>query len=1005
MKPIRLSMVNIGPYRNETVDFSALDNMFLIKGETGSGKTFIFDAITFALYGELRGNRKGHESSFKSRYALESDEAFVDFTFEIYGKKYRIYRTVPFSYTNRNGKNAKKVSETALWVWKNDGFENISGKTSEINEKIRGIIGLSVDEFAQIVLLPQGEFAKFLKQNTSERADTLKKLFPVDFYSEITTKIQEKTKFAEEQLKNYDNLILTLSDGKDFSNAGEKISLLESEIDVLKKNDLRFRSEQTELTKKIENLKNEKEIAREFEENVRNLKILEEKAADFKALEKTIHDADKAKSLRVFIISIEEKEHNIKATQKELDDDNKAYENCKAHFDFLDSQKVQMNDLQNQNENDALTLSVLREKIQKAQNLNDLLEKNNEALRKKQDYEGQKHEISVKICDIQKQYDGKISVQLLNDISACVQNLTEKKNLLEDELSECSRRDGLMEKIADNNLKLSVTRKNLNDEEEKLVRAKQTLDELEQKQKEEEQKNSAYSLSLFLKSGMACPVCGSVNHPSPAKKSGDLTSFPELIETQKGLIKSVQSNLEHLKKEEGSFSAVIKGYDEQLSEIKSSRELEVVQEELDCVKKEIDATVTKKSKINDDFEQLENLSNSLNRIEEKLNLANQDYTESKIMVDELQKNLGEPYEILVEKEKKLSAALEDGRLRFNQWNEDFNKCKVDLATIHSKIEKGSKDLQNFNVQLEQSVENFKLQLAKTDFDCMESAKAAYLEDEKLSELRNNLNEYNEKRRSVSDAVKNGQSKNLKKYDVLCGELDFVQKAADEIEQKYKENNSLFIQKQNELHDYKNDFEKIQSAQNSKLALEKELLPLKALNDNISGKNPQKLQLEAWALGMYFEDVVDYASRRFSDLSDGRFKFELKKSDDVSHSGNSYRGLDLLVVDTHTNKTSDAAELSGGETFEASISLALAITDVVQRNNGGGIQLDSLFIDEGFGTLDPETLEKAMTVLTELGATKMIGIISHVSEMEQFCGITSALEIIKEKDGSHIKPQI
>ena len=295
MKPIRLSMVNIGPYRNETVDFSALDNMFLIKGETGSGKTFIFDAITFALYGELRGNRKGHESSFKSRYALESDEAFVDFTFEIYGKKYRIYRTVPFSYTNRNGKNAKKVSETALWVWKNDGFENISGKTSEINEKIRGIIGLSVDEFAQIVLLPQGEFAKFLKQNTSERADTLKKLFPVDFYSEITTKIQEKTKSAEEQLKNYDNLILTLSDGKDFSNAGEKISLLESEIDVLKKNDLRFRSEQTEFTKKIENLKNEKEIAREFEENVRNLKILEEKAADFKALEKTIHDADKAK--------------------------------------------------------------------------------------------------------------------------------------------------------------------------------------------------------------------------------------------------------------------------------------------------------------------------------------------------------------------------------------------------------------------------------------------------------------------------------------------------------------------------------------------------------------------------------------------------------------------------------------------------------------------------------------------------------------------------------------
>ena len=223
-----------------------------------------------------------------------------------------------------------------------------------------------------------------------------------------------------------------------------------------------------------------------------------------------------------------------------------------------------------------------------------------------------------------------------------------------------------------------------------------------------------------------------------------------------------------------------------------------------------------------------------------------------------------------------------------------------------------------------------------------------------------------------------------------------------MELEYSENHKELESKRKFYTEYKNDYNKIQTALDNKLKLEEELKPLNALNEDLSGRNPQKLQFESWALGMYFEQVVEFASKRFSDISDGRFRFELKRADDANFSGNGFRGLDLLVFDSHTCKTSDAAELSGGETFEASISLALAITDVVQNNNGGGIQLDSLFIDEGFGTLDPETLEKAMMVLSELGETKMIGMISHVSEMENFSGIRSAIKVNKSNTGSFIQ---
>ena len=182
----------------------------------------------------------------------------------------------------------------------------------------------------------------------------------------------------------------------------------------------------------------------------------------------------------------------------------------------------------------------------------------------------------------------------------------------------------------------------------------------------------------------------------------------------------------------------------------------------------------------------------------------------------------------------------------------------------------------------------------------------------------------------------------------------------------------------------------------RIELEKKAAPYKMLYNDLSGKNPKNIPFNSWALGMYFEQVVQYANKRFSSISSGRFTFKVLSD---KSPGGGYKGLDLLVTDTFTGTDRDTSTLSGGETFMASISLALALTDIVQNRNGG-VRLDSLFIDEGFGSLDEETMDCAIAVLNDLQETKMVGIISHIENMKT--AVRSQVEIIKTAEGSHIK---
>lgn len=998
MKPVKLYMKNIGPYLDETIDFSQLDNMFLIKGDTGSGKTFIFDAMAYALYGKLCGNRSGHESDFKSRYAKEDDEAFVEFTFAANGKKYFVRRTVPFEYINRNGKKTKKTVEVSFVEIKNEKKEEYFGKSTEINEKIKNIIGLNAEEFTQIILLPQGKFAEFLHKNSGERAGTLKTLFPVDFYTNITERIKQKFDDANYKLNILGSQIQNFTKEFDFSNAKEIIKKNEDEILNYQTKEKDFQKKTTEIATSIANLNHLLKDSLEFEENQKKIAELKSQEEKFNLLKEKIDCAEKALVLKEFITTKENAEENKKSNLENFEISKNEKENHQKHFNNLELQKDEMQKLGEKNKQDLGNLQVLNKKIEDAKDLPDLIKKEKDFAIYIEENKEKQEVLNKKIEQENQKLENKDILEITNELNEKLKNLTENQNALKIEIEDCKKRDKILKEKSENEKNLQQQKEELKIEEEKLIRTEKTLQELEKKSEEQKVKNQAYSLSVFLKPNFPCPVCGSKNHPSPIEKPSGILDYDEQIKTNKANYESIQKLSLNLQKEISTLVQKNQNCEENLKEIKTQNKLEILEEELENLSTKIINLENKQKNIKICAENISKYKQNLEEIKTKSSEMEKEYLSAKTKRQTLEENLGETLETVLKKQNFLEIELSENTKKYENWENDYNSAKTSLEKSKTKFEECQKNLQEAENKFLIAEKNLLENIENSDFKDELELKNAFLKTEEIEILRKTYNDYKSNLKSLNDAIKNGKSKNLKSSKEITVELENCKKLEEEVNQNLEEIKNHLDLKKNENTKFKNDFEKFEKITQEYDNLEKEIEPLKLLNFDLSGKNPQKMKFETWALGMYFEQVVNFASQRFFEISDGRFSFELKNE---KSSGNSQSGLDLRVFDSHSGKYSDPAELSGGETFEASISLALALTDVVQ-NSSGGIQLDSLFIDEGFGTLDPETLEKAMLVLSELGETKMIGMISHVSEMEEFPDIKSSIKVNKTNYGSTIE---
>lgn len=1002
MKPLLIKLRNIGPFVNEQIDFSKLENMFLITGNTGAGKTFIFDAMTFALYGSVCGSRGEESNQLRSKYTDVKDdsEAFVEFSFESAGKIYRVNRTLSYKYVNKNNKEATKDSVVVFEQYNTEqkSFVSFDEQKSQIDARIQSIIGLKKDEFSKIILLPQGAFSSFLKENSKDKAETLKKIFPVDSYTSIMEDIREKAKNLKNELDAINNQITNLCQKCDFSEGDkflEELKVKKEEIENKQKNNSH---ELQIIVSDITKLNEEKTQAKEKNEHSEKLNNLLSKKEFYEHIEEKIKKAEKSSVFGEFIRNVELCKKNYEKAKIDFEESKENLNFVSKKYDEIFQQENDFAVLKAETKKMQSEFSVLEEQLKNAKELAFYIEKTQSEKQKLEKLKEELNKIDCEITENKNKVNSELAVEtVIEQITIEISNLKIKVKDDEQKLNDFKSLQKIIKEIDEKQSEL----RELNLSKDSLVKNiennRKILDETLIAQKNYEMKNASYELAKDLQEGQECPVCGSLNHPKLACSISGL-SYSDKISTYEQNLKISQEKAIEIESQISSVATLISEKSIQKKEL----EAQSIEENI-CEIFENDKVSLEKKE--EDIQFYKKIKENLELLEEKYKakrdeIMEQDKIYSSCLATQKEKEnnslKGLSLEELTKKHLTVQKELEDSELKINKWENDCKNiasekkaCEVDNQTKSKYFSDSSKNLDDANAVLSEKV-------SSSEFNNLEEVLSCFVEENELVKIKNDLKEYSVS--VVEHSAVLEKYKNIRMLSEIETDLQVAQNKKNEMDIESQNLNNDFQKIIEDYTNFESSFEQYKTLENQRKTTEQKRLPYEKLNNDLNGNNPKKLQFDSWVLGIYFEQVVTYASKRFYDISNGRYNFKIANYENGGK-GNSKKGLDLLVIDSFNGSERPTSTLSGGETFMASISLALALTDVVQNRNGG-IQLDSLFIDEGFGTLDNETLDKALGVLNELQETKMVGIISHVDALQST--IPSIIKVEKTQNGSHIK---
>lgn len=895
-------MSAFGPYLNETtIDFRKLGSkgLYLITGETGAGKTTIFDAVTYALYGKPSGNVR-NEKMLRSKFATPNQKTYVELTFEYKGQEYCIRRNPEYERNSLRGDGTTLEKPSAELRYP-DG--RIVNKTEEVNTAIEEILGLNRSQFSQIVMIAQGDFQTLLTADTNKRKAILERLFNTAAFTLIQKKINEDANALFGEIKDLRKSInqyikdIADDDVKYADYINDDNSLAVPLCDIMQK-----------LSDSIEH-----------DEQKKNALTDELKQCE-KSLETISAEIEKAETQQSNEEKLGEREKTLKAEQEKRDrakkELNKANENKKAAEDI--SRKIGKieSELADYTERDNISNSF-----------SDAKKKLESATEKLKELKGKEKEISdfLKSCKSElAELDGiedklaQIEVALINT-----------KNRIKDlnELAKC------VNKIKKENTALADAQEEYKDKQAAAADAKNDYNE----------KNRAFLdgqagiLAEALDDGCPCPVCGSVCHPSKAHRSESVPTEAELNEYKNAVDKA--SGEEKTASEKAHIILeTIKNLEEQFKE-KSEKLMEFVPDE-ENAETVIADEIQKTEKAEKDFEA--KLSDAKEKAKRKKELSQEKESKEKELADIITAKSTCESEKTESKTtiKNLTGRLNtlNGKLTYKS-REEAEKAQAELKEEAEKIQQSIDSAQEIFDEIDKKVSEYEgaiktLKEALKDKIELDLVKAKQQQAD-LQEQKNNISDENGTRTKVITRLSSNQN-------ILKKITDFQKK----LEKKEAEFTWL-----NELN--------------------------KTAAGQMNGK--EKFQFDTWVQMYFFDRIIDRANIRFSDMTDGRYELARQET---AENNRSQTGLDLDVIDNRNGTRRSVKTLSGGESFKASLSLALGLSDEIQ-NNMGGVQLDTLFVDEGFGSLDDESLEQAMRVLVSLAdGNRLVGIISHVTALKE-----------------------
>lgn len=895
MRPLKITMSAFGPYAGKvTLDMQKLgkSGIYLITGDTGAGKTTIFDAISYALYGEASGNYR-ENTTLRSKYASADTPTFVELEFEYNNEIYKINRNPEYPRPNKRGEGFTKQSANAELVMP-DG--SVITKIKEVSAKVEEIIGINKNQFSQIAMIAQGDFRKLLNCETNERSKIFRKIFKTEPYHNIEIKLsslfnelkrnREKEKSGIEQYINQlkcnenDTLSLELERAKSGDVLIDDVIKLAGEI--INKDTLEY----TKTQKNIES------INEEIEKINSNIKLYENQEATKKAYAKASAKLEELKTKR--------------------NDCEKAYKSAEAQRERLDDLTRKIN--------------LINSKMPKYDELKSLENSINE---RAQSFEKSNNSLKVKqqeITLLEKEIDEKSkALEEVKGADLLVQKLTAQKE-------EIKKKAEALKELKTEIDRCKTEQKNLKNAQSF---AKSALDEYGALENEYNQiyiaffNEQAGIIADELKDGEPCPVCGSTSHPNLARKSENAPSQAD-VESAQNLVKKAQEKAD---KARDTASALKSRFDEIAANVKSSAKklfgtddnvFDDYNSNINALKKEYDDTLALLKTANEKLNLYKKLDNEIPKIQEK------------------QKSLSDEISTLNTQKASDEAFISENTKRVTSIKSELDFKSADLAK--DKL----KEYTNLSNDIKNSIEK-----SKNDFDDIKS-KYDTQKGTKAS-LENALKEFKE----IDLASLNEKSLKLNEYK------KDVDETAKSLYSRIDSNKSLvdnISKKRDILKEYDDKY-----------------VWLKALsetaNGDISGK--EKITLETFVQMTYFDSIIRKANIRLLTMSDGQYEL-VRRSDAETLKKN--EGLALDVIDHFNASSRSVSTLSGGESFMASLCLALGLSDEIQSSNGG-IKLDTMFVDEGFGSLDGEALDRALSALTSLSqGNRLVGIISHVDAL-------------------------
>ncbi|OZU89664.1 exonuclease [Virgibacillus indicus] len=1021
MKPLKLTMTAFGPYKNtETVDFSELEasNLFVISGNTGAGKTTIFDGICFALYGSASGSDREDNRMLRSHFAEDDIHTSVELEFELHGRIYRILRQL--GHVKKGNKS--KTGERYEFYEKADGREVPCvdrQMVSEINSKVEAIIGLTQDQFKQIVMLPQGEFRKLLTSETENKEAILRRLFKTESYKQMSELLKNKKSAVEQdfnQVKHVrDNYIQHIGQGlpqredsqlfqvlsAEHYNTGQVISGLEEEIQFyLNQMELdrkTYEKAYNQHSKKQSEFHQAKALNERFEEleNKENrLKDLQNQTSVYTEKERKLQAAERAGRIEFYekqaknwrneedvkSKQVEETSRIKKTSDERLLNTEKNYQEEEKKRDLREETSKKLDRLQEH-------LPVVKDIDERKKQLEELMRKGKKTagdLEKMKSDISQKNKTSDENDEKIKHFDEKVS------------QLPDKKMRLQ----EMGNQVNLLNSYIDLKKKQVVLERNV-------LKREQDYDKLNNEYRQMEKawlNNQAIVLANHLHDGEACPVCGSLEHPNKAAAGDDgLTKEQleaskkkqeekyQLLSDAKIELKANRNSIEDKEKEIVNLQIPledVEAFNDNLIKAGGELKQEVIQ--LKKMQEELGKLKDFQAQLTKDIKQLEPKKEQLeNTYHEQINT----YQTSQAVYQERLKNIPEEARVLAELERQISETKEQKVKLEKAWEEVqkmLQKAKEEQTKAASDEVHANKQLLETKEKRESAENEFKEGLKKAEFESEEAYQHAKMPESDQQKGKEEILHFNQQLSALNQQVIELKETLKEKTRV---DLDNQQQELDNLKKAYElALNKLNLSKENHAEAIKLK-ENIIHANEQAAEHEKQLSMITDLYDVIRGNNSQKISFERYLQIEYLEQIIEAANGRLRRLSNGQF-YLIRSERQESRGKQS--GLSLDVYDAYTGQTRDVKTLSGGEKFNASLSLALGMSDVIQSFQGN-IAIDTMFIDEGFGSLDEEALTKSIDTLIELQQSgRMIGVISHVQELKAM--FPAILEVKKTKEG-------